>query len=52
MTTRANNLLAPIHDRMPVVIRESDYDRWLNADDPATDLLEPLPVEAVQVTKA
>ena len=52
VTTEANQLLAPIHDRMPVVIFERDYDRWLNADDPAVDLLRPAPDEAVQVAKA
>lgn len=52
VTTRANQFLAPIHDRMPVVIAERDYDRWLNADDPATDLLEPFADEALQVAKA
>jgi putative SOS response-associated peptidase YedK len=52
VTTRANDLLAPIHDRMPVVIAERDYDRWLDADDPATDLLEPFADEALQVAKA
>ena len=52
VTTEANELLAPIHDRMPVVITERDYDRWLNADDPAVDLMQPLPPEALQVTKA
>lgn len=52
VTTRANDLIAPIHDRMPAVIAERDYDRWLNAEDPALDLLEPLPDDALQVTKA
>jgi putative SOS response-associated peptidase YedK len=52
VTTRANDLLAPIHDRMPVVIAEANYDRWLNADDPATDLLEPFPDEALQVAQS
>jgi putative SOS response-associated peptidase YedK len=52
VTTRANPLLAPIHDRMPVVIFERDYDRWLNADDPATDLMEPISNDAMQVAQA
>jgi putative SOS response-associated peptidase YedK len=52
VTIRANELLAPIDDRMPIVIAERDYDRWLNAQDPATDLFEPLPDEAIGVTKA
>ena len=34
VTTRANALLEPIHDRMPVVIDESLWDPWL---DPETD---------------
>ena len=52
VTTRANDLLAPIHDRMPVVIAERDYDRWLDADDPATDLLAPFADDALQVSEA
>jgi len=33
ITTKANELLRPIHERMPVIIREDDFDRWLNCDD-------------------
>ncbi len=29
LTTAANADLAPLHDRMPVVIEPADYDRWL-----------------------
>jgi len=42
LTTAANPVLAPIHDRMPVILPPGEYDRWL---DPAllnTDLLAPL----------
>jgi putative SOS response-associated peptidase YedK len=42
LTTAANAVLAPIHDRMPVILPQADYDRWL---DPAllnTDSLAPL----------
>jgi putative SOS response-associated peptidase YedK len=52
VTTRANTLLAPIHDRMPVVIFERDYERWLDAEDPATDLMEPVSNDAVVVVQA
>jgi putative SOS response-associated peptidase YedK len=52
VTTRANTLLAPIHDRMPVVILERDYERWLDAEDPATDLMEPVSNDAVVVVQA
>src|SRR5450756_777703 len=42
LTTAANAVLAPIHDRMPVILPTTVYDQWL---DPAllnTDLLAPL----------
>jgi putative SOS response-associated peptidase YedK len=32
LTTDANRLIGQIHDRMPVVIREDDYDAWLDTD--------------------
>jgi putative SOS response-associated peptidase YedK len=28
----ANPLVAPVHDRMPVILMPEDYDRWLDAD--------------------
>jgi putative SOS response-associated peptidase YedK len=34
LTTAANELMAPIHDRMPVIIDPVDYEAWL---DPALD---------------
>ena len=49
VTTTANSKLAELHERMPVILQEEDYDRWL---DPAvTDpkelqsLLVPYPAE-------
>lgn len=30
LTTSANDLLAPVHDRMPVVLSPDDYARWLD----------------------
>jgi putative SOS response-associated peptidase YedK len=32
ITTRANKTLAPIHDRMPLVIPPDAFDLWLNCD--------------------
>lgn len=32
LTTTANPLVATIHDRMPVIVRPEDYDRWLAPD--------------------
>ncbi|QIG46989.1 SOS response-associated peptidase [Nordella sp. HKS 07] len=36
ITTEANELMAPIHDRMPVVLGEEDWARWLG-EEPAND---------------
>jgi putative SOS response-associated peptidase YedK len=32
LTTRANPLMAKIHDRMPVIIRQEDYTTWLDTN--------------------
>jgi putative SOS response-associated peptidase YedK len=48
ITTEANELMAPIHGRMPVILAESDYDCWLDADESVSDLqafLKPYPAE-------
>lgn len=49
ITTRANALVKPIHDRMPVMVHESDEARWLNNDehDPEhlQSLLQPYPAK-------
>ncbi len=31
ITTTANAVLEPVHDRMPVILKTGDYDRWLDA---------------------
>ena len=44
VTTEANALIAPIHDRMPLIVAREDYARWLdpaNAD--VADLIAPYP---------
>jgi putative SOS response-associated peptidase YedK len=44
VTTDPNEVVQPLHDRMPVIIPERDYDRWLqpsNPDRPPIDLLRP-----------
>jgi putative SOS response-associated peptidase YedK len=46
ITTQANELLRPIHDRMPVIVPEDDWAAWLgDAKDPAAPqrLLVPAP---------
>ncbi len=51
ITTAANDLMAPLHDRMPVILHEEDEDLWLDPD--ATEperllpLLRPYPAKAM-----
>ncbi len=47
LTTAANSQLAAIHDRMPVVIRPEDFDRWLDClDNSPADVADAMrPVE-------
>lgn len=42
LTTAANAVLAPIHDRMPVIVPSGEYDRWLDTTLTDPDLLAPL----------
>lgn len=54
LTTDPNGLMEPIHDRMPVIVRPEDYDRWLDTGDPEhppVDLLKPFPQEQMRVWK-
>ena len=44
VTTEPNELLASLHDRMPLIIAPRDYERWLEPGDPQRppiDLLRP-----------
>jgi putative SOS response-associated peptidase YedK len=54
LTTGANALMAPIHDRMPVIVPPQAYDQWLDPSmqDAATvsPLLVPYPSEAMAAT--
>ena len=40
ITTEANDLLRNVHDRMPVILHEPDYDRWLDPKLPNRDTLQ------------
>ena len=49
ITTDANGLMAPIHDRMPVILGPEDWEKWLG-EEPANDndlkaMLKPFPSE-------
>jgi len=46
ITTPANALIAPIHDRMPVIVPAAAFDRWLSPIEPdPRDLLVPYPAD-------
>ena len=52
ITTDANELTRPIHDRMPVILNAADYDLWLDPQtqnpDPLRSLLRPFDVQAMR----
>jgi putative SOS response-associated peptidase YedK len=47
LTTEPNELVAPLHDRMPVIVKKADLEAWLDCEhhDPSSlgDILDPLP---------
>jgi putative SOS response-associated peptidase YedK len=52
IVTDANDLLRPIHDRMPVILAPADYDAWLDVGrfdrTRLANLLRPYPAEALE----
>jgi putative SOS response-associated peptidase YedK len=42
ITTDANELMAPIHDRMPVILSPADYELWLDEAVQEPERLMPL----------
>lgn len=52
ITTSSNELMAPIHERMPVILRKEDEEAWLNIHTPKEDclaLLKPLDAKVMEV---
>ncbi|MEX0772205.1 MAG: SOS response-associated peptidase [Balneolales bacterium] len=49
ITTRSNELLQPLHDRMPVILHPENYDYWLNPinsdQEKLGKLLKPFPTD-------
>ena len=55
VTTEANELMASIHPRMPVILHSRDYDRWLDREETERlplDLLRPYESEGMEVHEA
>lgn len=54
ITTDPNPLMEPFHNRMPVIVRPEDHERWMAPADPArlpVDLLRPYPEEMMEAWK-
>jgi putative SOS response-associated peptidase YedK len=54
VTTDPNKVVQPLHNRMPVILPERDYDRWLQPGDPARppiDLLRPFDADKMTAWK-
>ena len=48
ITTQSNALLAPLHDRMPVIVAPVAFDRWLDvANEDVAELFTPYPADAM-----
>jgi putative SOS response-associated peptidase YedK len=45
VTTTPNELVASLHDRMPVIPAPESYDRWLGGEPDPADLIRPYPAE-------
>lgn len=52
LTVPANDLMRPVHYRMPVILEPGDYDRWLAArtenSSAVADLLKPFPARRME----
>jgi putative SOS response-associated peptidase YedK len=54
ITTASNELVAQIHDRMPVILREADEENWLDPQLPLAEaqaMLVPFPAERLTAYK-
>jgi putative SOS response-associated peptidase YedK len=49
ITTDANELVAEIHDRMPLILAPDDYTRWLSDEFDPRDLLRQFPAAPMRI---
>jgi putative SOS response-associated peptidase YedK len=49
ITTESNELVADIHDRMPVILTPADYACWLGEEPDPRDLMRPFPAEPMRM---
>jgi putative SOS response-associated peptidase YedK len=54
VTTDPNEVVQPLHNRMPAIVPERDYDRWHQPGDPShppVDLLRPFDADKMTAWK-
>ena len=49
LTCEPNDMMAKIHDRMPVILRQEDYRRWLSDESDPRDLMVPFASEFMRM---
>jgi putative SOS response-associated peptidase YedK len=50
ITVPANTLVAAVHDRMPAILDNSEFSRWLSDEEDPRDLLKPFPSEHLSIS--
>ncbi len=48
LTTEPNTVCAPIHNRMPVILGQDDWSRWLSTPEERAQLLRSFPAERMK----
>lgn len=48
ITTGPNEIMLPVHDRMPVIVSPDDYEGWLTGEADALGLVRPYPADEMQ----
>lgn len=49
LTCPSNDLMATIHERMPVILKAQDYERWLAAEPDVEALMSPYPADEMML---
>jgi putative SOS response-associated peptidase YedK len=49
ITTDANEVVAEIHNRIPLILAPNDYTRWLSDEPDPRDLMRPFPSEPMRI---
>lgn len=51
ITCEPNEMMATIHDRMPVLLQPEDYERWISSAEDPSDLMKPFPADLMTMWK-